>query len=129
MTVHHDQHLFCIQYRSNADRNGSLRNFVDIVIEETGIGDDRIGCQRLDTGTGRQRRTRLVESDMPVRTDTSQEQVHTTGSFHLCFVSGAFGFQIFCVSIQDVHILRLNVDMAEKVVPHERMIAFRMVFR
>ena len=30
---------------------------------------------------------------------------------------------------QDVHILRLNVDMAEKVVPHERMIAFRMVFR
>lgn len=48
---------------------------------------------------------------------------------NLGFVLVALFDEIGCVAIKDVHVLRLNVDVAEKVVPHERVVGFRVRFR
>ena len=48
MTVGEDNNLFCVHHRSDTDSKRRLRHFIHVVIEETRIGDDRIGC--LQTG-------------------------------------------------------------------------------
>ena len=66
---------------------------------------------------------------MPVGANAAEEQIHAAGSLHAGFVGSTFSFQVFSIAVEDVYILRLDVDVAEEVVPHERMIAFGMFFR
>ena len=129
MTIHHDQYLLGIEHRAYTHRNGCLRHLVHVVVEETGVGDDRIGRQRLHACARAEGRARLVEGDVSVRTDTTQEEIHATYSLHACLVACALSLHILGVAVEDVHILRLDVDMAEEIVPHERVIAFGVLFR
>lgn len=48
MTIGEDNDLFRVHNRSDADGERRFRYFIHIVVEETRIGDDRIGCQRFD---------------------------------------------------------------------------------
>ena len=129
MAIHHDQYLLGIEHRAYTHRNGCLRHLVHVVVEETRVGDDRVGSQRLHACTRAEGRTRLIEGDVSVGTDTTQEKIHATYSLHASLVACALSLNILGVAVEDVHILRLDVDVAEEVVPHERVIAFGMLFR
>ena len=66
---------------------------------------------------------------MAIRTDTTQEQVYATDRFHASLIRRTLSLQILGVTIQDIYVLRFDIDMTEEIIPHERMIAFRMIFR
>lgn len=55
--------------------------------------------------------------------------MHSAGLFDLLLVSFALGLQIGRIAIQDVHILRHDVDVLEEVVPHEIVVRFGVVAR
>ncbi len=50
VTVDKNHHLAGSHHRTHAHGKSEFWHFVDIVVEETGVGDDRIGGQRLNTG-------------------------------------------------------------------------------
>ena len=99
MSVYHNQNLFGIQYRSDSHCYRRLGNFVHIIVKEARVGDNRIRRLGFHTCPRRQRRARLIKRDMPVRTYTAQEKIHTAYGFHLRFIRGTFCFQIFSISI------------------------------
>ena len=66
---------------------------------------------------------------MSVRTNAAEEQVDAAVAGNLLLVATAFSVEIFGIAVEDVYVLFLDVDVAEEVVPHERMVAFRVFFR
>ena len=50
VTIHHDHHLLGIHDGANTNGQSGLGNQIDIIIEETTIGDDGIGSQCLLPG-------------------------------------------------------------------------------
>ena len=60
---------------------------------------------------------------------TSNKQVNSTSCSDLLFIEFAFSIQIFGIAIQQVDVVSLNVYMFEQVLPHECVIALRMVSR
>ena len=40
----------------------------------------------------------------------------------------ALGYEVVCIAIENVHVLWFDVNMAEEVLPHEAVVALRMVF-
>ena len=82
-----------------------LGHLVHIVVEESAVGDDSVGGQRLDTGTGCERRERLVESDVAVGADTAEEEVYATGFLNHALIVGALSLQILGVAVQDMDVL------------------------
>lgn len=103
----------------NTNSQGKLGNFADIAVKETSVGNDGLISKSLDSRSGSEGRPRLVESNMTIRTNTTQEELNTTDTGNLSFKFLAFFIQIRSISVQDVHVLRLNIDMLEQVVPHE----------
>ena len=81
VAVHHDQHLFGVHHGTYTYGESGLWHFVDIVVEETAVGDDRVGGQLFLTGAAGERRARFVEGDVSVRTDTAEEEVDTADVF------------------------------------------------
>ena len=65
---------------------------------------------------------------MSVGTDSTDEEVDASCFLNHLLVVGALCHQVFSVSIQDVHIILIDIDMVEKVTGHKRVIALRMVF-
>ena len=129
VSVHDDQDTLGSHHRPYAYRQSRRRHLVDIAIEETRIGNFRVERQRFLARARRQRRTRLVESDMSVRAHASKKQIDASIRSDFLLISGAFCFQIGSIAIQDIDILLFDIDVAEKVIPHERMVAFGMLFR
>lgn len=54
---------------------------------------------------------------------TSYEQLDSSSFCDLLLIGLTLCFQVLCVSIQDVSIGWLNVDMLEEVVPHVGVVA------
>ena len=94
-----DQYLFGVHYRAHPYGQRSLGNLVHIVIEETRICHNRIGGQRLHTGTRSQGRTRLVERDVAVRTDAAHKQVDAPIRSNLLFIIPALSLQVGSVPV------------------------------
>ena len=63
------------------------------------------------------------------RSLTSDKQMNTASLGDLSFVLDAFGRQVTGVAVEDVNVLRKDVDVLEEVVPHKVVIALRMVAR
>lgn len=42
MTIYHDQYLLSVKNRTYTNRYRSLRNFIHVIIKETGVSDNRI---------------------------------------------------------------------------------------
>lgn len=59
---------------------------------------------------------------MPVRSNAAQEEVDPTVGLDSSLVGHALGFQVWGVAIEDVDVLRVDVDVREEVLVHERMI-------
>lgn len=66
---------------------------------------------------------------MAVRTDAAKEEVYASSLAYESFVVVALGDEVWSVAVQNMHILRFDVYVAEEVVPHEAVVAFRVVFR
>lgn len=81
---------------------------------------------------------------MPVRSDAADEKLNSTSRLNFFFKCNAFADQVFSVSVQNVRVLRVNVNVLElcryelielncvalknleENVPHEVVIAFWM---
>lgn len=64
---------------------------------------------------------------MSIGTYTSDEQLNSTGLLDQVLEMVALGHQISRVSVQDVRVCRIDVDVLEKVVPHKVMVALWMI--
>lgn len=100
-----------------------------VVAEEASIRIDRVHRQRLQSGARGKARAGLVEGNVPVGTDAADEQLDATGLLDLRLVRGALRLQVWCIAIEDVRILRIDVDVTEKVLIHKRMITFGVLAR
>ena len=52
--------------------------------------------------------------NVPIGPDTTDEQVNATGLFDFRLVRAALELQVRCVAVQNVHVLRSNVDMLKR---------------
>lgn len=69
------------------------------------------------------------ETDEYTYSIKKNKQVDASDFGYLFFVVGAFCFQVFGISIQDMYIFFLYINMVKKVFPHKCMVAFWMIFR
>ena len=65
--------------------------------------------------TGCQGRTRFIKSDVPVRTDTAQEQINTACRFYTVFVVLTLFLQIGRISIQGIDRDKLLFDLVKVI--------------
>ena len=63
---------------------------------------------------------------MSVGADTAHEEVDATVGLDFLFIACTPGIQVGSVAVQDIGVLRLDVYMAEEVVPHKGIVAFGM---
>ena len=95
VAVNQDHHLLGSHHRTNTYCQGRLGHQVDVVIKETAISNDGVGGQGLLTRTAGQTRTWLIESDMAIRTDATQEQVDATKLLDLLLIVFSLGQSIW----------------------------------
>jgi len=87
------------------------------------VGEGFYTCSRLEAGTG------LVECNVPVGSDASEEELDASGLLYLFFVLLAFGLQIGRIAVEDVDVAWIHIDVGEEMLVHEAVIAFRVVPR
>ena len=58
---------------------------------------------------------------------TSHKELDATGLRYLGLVAGTLGLQVGARAVQQVHVLRVDVDVLEEVVPHVRVVALWVV--
>ncbi|MPN06734.1 hypothetical protein SDC9_153990 [bioreactor metagenome] len=63
---------------------------------------------------------------MSVGTNTSKEQIDTSVRSDFSLISSTFSIQIRSIAIQNVYIFLLHINMTEKIIPHEGVIALFM---
>ena len=125
----YEEHFLGIHHCADTNGQCLLWNEAKVVVEETAVGVDSVCGQRLDTSARREGRTWLVESEVTVRTDTAHEEVDTTCLCNHFLVVVALCHEVRSVTIEDVYVLRLDVDVVEEVVPHEAVVAFWVINR
>lgn len=130
MTVAQDKHLLGSHDSTGTDSESSSRHLVGIVVEssETAVGDACVGGERLLACACREAGAGLVEGDMSVGTDASEEEVDATSLYNHTLIVGTLCLQVRGIAIEDVDVLWGAVDVVEEVFCHERMVALGVVF-
>ena len=126
MTVHQNHYLTGIHHGANTDGKCVGRYILGLASEETTVGDTGISSQCLHSRTTAQRTARLVEGDMTIGADTSDEQVDTSSLLDHLLIMLTLSLQVLGITIQDVDILLRTVDMIEEVAGHEGMVTLGM---
>lgn len=127
VAVDQQEHRAGVHHCADAYGKGGLGHEVDVALEEAGVGDDGVGGEGLDAGTRRERGAGLVEGDMSVGTHTAHEEVNTSVAVDFLLEAAAFGLKVGGVAVEDVDVFAGNVDVVEEIVPHEAVVALRMV--
>lgn len=122
-TIAEDENLAGIHNGADTHGESLLGNLGFIVVEETAVGLDGVGGKGLDARSGRETATRLVESDMTVRADTTHKEVHATSLSNHLLIMGTFGQKVGSIAVEDMDILGFDVDVVEEIVPHEAVVA------
>ena len=122
VTITNEEHLLGSHHCADTYGESLLGHKVDIVVEEARIGDDGVGSQRLDMSKTIERRAGLVESKMAIGTNATHEEMDATGSSNSFLVISTLGIEVVSISIQDMNVFRLDVDVTEEVLPHKTMI-------
>ena len=128
MAIDHDHDLFGVHDGTDTHGQCGLGNEIDIIIEETAIGNHGIGGEGLLAGAALEAGAWLIESDMAIGTNAAHEEVDATCCLYGFLVVLALGLQVLGIAIEDMDILFLNVDVAEEIVPHEGVVTFGMIF-
>ena len=125
-TAYH--YLLGIHDSTYTDCESGLWNQIYVIVEETAVSNDGIGGQGLLTGTALKTGSWFVEGNMSIGTNTAHEEVNTTCILDSLLVILTLDLQILGVTIEDMDILFLNVDVAEEIVPHEGVVTLGMIF-
>jgi hypothetical protein len=110
-----------------ADCEGHLWYEVQVVVEESRVRNDCIIRQRLHPCAACQTGSRLVERDMSVCTNASQEELNAAHCLDLRFIGCALSLEVWGISVEYVNVGRQDVDVREEVVEHEGVVAFWMI--
>ena len=115
--------------KDGGDSDGQCltRDLRNVILKEAGICKYGFVCQGLDSGSGRQRRSRLVERKMTVCPNAAQKELDTAILDDFLLVLLALGVQIRCVTVEDVHLVRGDVNVAEEVLVHEAVVTFGVI--
>jgi hypothetical protein len=62
-----------------------------------------------------------------IRTDTSEEQFDAAVLFDFLLIASALCHEILCVTVEDVYVLRTDIDVREEVLPHKGVVALRVI--
>src|SRR5258707_3694561 len=81
----------------------------NVVVKEARVCEDGIVRESLHTRTRRKRRPWLVDSQMPILTNSSPAKLDTANGLDLCLVPVAFVYQIRRVSIEDVYVFGIDI--------------------
>lgn len=76
----HDQKNSHLRHTNS---QGKLGDLADIAIEETSVGNDGLISEGLDSRSGGKRRSGFIESNVTIRTNTTQEEFNTTNTSDL----------------------------------------------
>ena len=126
VAVDHDHHFLGVHHSTYADGQCGLGHEVHVVVEETAVGYDGVGGQRLLAGAALEAGSRLVEGDVAVGAYAAHEEVDASCLGDGFLVVLALCHKVLGVAVEDMHVLFLDVDMTEEVVPHEGVVALGM---
>lgn len=124
-----DNHFPRLQHGLDTHRQSHLGNLLEIVAEESTVGDDGVISERLDTRARCERGPRLVEGDVTVWSDSPEEEVDAAGGLDRGFVGETFGFEVWSVAVEDMDVARVDVHVGEEVRVHERVVGFGVLAR
>ncbi len=100
---------------------------VDVVAEEPGVVDPGLPGQRLDPGPRAQRRSGLVECDVPVGADPEDLQVDAPGRADRILVFGAGGRQVGGQAVGPLDRACREVDLGHEHVVDDGPVPLRMI--
>lgn len=115
------------EYLRNTNSQGQVGNLGDIVVEEASVSDNGVVSEGLDTGARVEGGTGLVEGDVTIGTDTTQEELDATNGGDLLLIALALEIEIGGIAVEDVNVLGEDIDVLEEVAPHERVIGLGMI--
>ena len=118
-----------LQHSLDTNCKGHLRHLLYIPAKEPRVGKDSIVSQSLNTGSTRETGPRLVEGDVAVLADAGEEEVDAASGFDGVLVADAFGLEVRGVTVEDVDVGRVDVDVGEEVLPHEGVVGLGVVTR
>ena len=107
-----------IENGADAHREGVFRHLFQATEDGAVIAESLLG-ENLDPGAGTEGAGRLVEANVPVAAETQELDIDTTGIDNTMFVAAALGVEIGGGAVRDVRALLVDVDVAEKIFPHE----------
>lgn len=113
----------------HADGQGKSGDFADIVVEEARVGQDGVVGKRLDSCPRGETGAGLVKGDVSVLPDASKEEVDAADGLDLSLVGDTLCFQVGGVAVENVDVVGVDVHVREQVLPHEGVVAFRVVPR
>ena len=113
---------------ADADGEGLLGDQVEVAFEEAAVGVDGVGGEGFDSCLAGERGAGFVEGEVAVGAYAAHEEVDAAGGFDGFLVVVTFFYQIGRIAVEDMDVLRLDVDMGEKIGPHEAVVAFGVVF-
>lgn len=119
-----DNDLAGLEHGLHTDGQGHLGHLLEVVVEESTVGEDGVVGQGLDTGARRQRGAGLIEGDMSIGANAAQEEVNATVGLDGGFVGYTLGLEIWRIAIEDVDVARVDIDVREEVLVHERVVGF-----
>jgi len=97
-------------------------DFAHISAEEPRIGLHSIVCQCLHSRAARKARAWFVKGNMPVWSDTTEEELDATGPHDFLLVCETFSFEVGGRTGEKMHIGRFNINVREEVGVHKGMV-------
>ena len=126
VAVDQDHHFAGVHHGAYAYGEGVCRHVLRIAAEETAVGNAGVGGEGLHAGTAAERRARLVEGDVAVGADASDEEVDAACLLDHLLIVLALGLQVGGVAVEDVDVLFRAVDVVEQVTGHEGVVTLRV---
>ena len=126
VAVDQDDDFPAVRDGLDTDRERSAGHLADVVVEEAGVHDLRVVGERLLAGPGGKRAEGLVEGDVSIGPDSTQEEVDASDRGDLVLIPLALGGKVLGVAVEDVYVLGGDVDVVEEVAMHERPVALGM---
>lgn len=127
LAENNDNNLASLEDGLDTNGQGHARNLVDVIAEESRVGENSVISQSLDTSSAGQAGSGLVESNVAVLADTSKEEINAADSLDGVFVGDALSLEVGGIAVQDVNIGRMDIDVREEVLPHEGVVGFGVV--
>ena len=112
--VRDDDDLAGVEDGLDADGEGHAGDLADVVAEEARVGEDGVVREGLDARAAREGRAGLVERDVAVLADPTEEELDPAVGLDLLLVGFALADEVLGVAVEDVDLLRGYIDCAKE---------------